>query len=159
STADHPFYPPPYQALNQGWYSGTESHGLPDTSYFVGDLLSNNFFTFLIPEGFGSISSATLVAQRGLFNPNTAGVPFTYALFDVSTDATTLNTVGSPNPAIFADLGSGVCYGSVQVTDLLTPNPLTVQLNAAAIAAINAAPRNNWFSIGGSIPPFQAPPP
>lgn len=42
----------------------------------------------------------------------------TYALFDVSTDAATLNQNEGLNAAIFADLGSGTSYGAFDVANV-----------------------------------------
>ena len=87
----------------------------------------------------------------------------TYGLFDVHTDAVTLNYNEGTNPTIFADLGSGVSYGTFLVERpppwIPTPtiansstdsNVLTFQLNADAIANINAT-AGGFFSIGGTL--------
>jgi len=142
---------------NSGWWSATASNINTNDNYLVGTIVGgsfNDFFTFAIPQGVGVITSATLSAPRG----NTAGVPFTFSLFDVSTDAATLNNNTGTSAAIFNDLGSGVLYGSALITDLNLPNPLTVSLDAEALAALNGA-RGSFFSIGGTLTPSSVPEP
>lgn len=68
----------------------------------------------------------------------------TYTLFDVS--AASIAALGTNSPAIWADLGSGTSYGSLTVpaTDQsrlpvsVTTPIVSIPLNAAAVAAINA---------------------
>ena len=148
---------------NSGWWSVTEPNynKVFADNYIVGtaaqDVL-NNFFTFSIPVGIGIITSASISAPRGGDGgqPSTAGVPFYYLLFDVSTPAVNLTSFIGTSAAIFNDLGSGVSYGSILVTDLTDPDPLVIPLDAAAIAAINSS-KGSVFSIGGTLSPVPEP--
>ena len=148
---------------NSGWWSATSSNANKTDidNYIVGvsgDMF-NDFFTFSIPVGIGTITSASLSAPRGGDGgASTAGVPFTYSLFDVSTSAAVLNANTGASAAIFNDLGSGVSYGSILVSNLTTPDPLVITLDAAAIAAINAS-NGGFFSIGGTLTPSSVPEP
>jgi hypothetical protein len=139
--------------VNQGWWSATHVNVDDNDRYFVGvdtsGTVNNNFFTFSLSSTLPAITSAQLSLVRG----NSAGpFPFIYGLFDVSTDATTLNNNDGTSAAIFNDLGSGVAYGDILVTGF-TPNPLVVTLNAAALQALNAAVQGGggYFSIGGTL--------
>jgi len=138
---------------NQGWWSPNDPGGDISPNYAVGtfqQFITNNFFTFDISDLDVPIRSGYLSLPRFL---TTGPLPTTYRLFDVSTDAATLNANNGTNVGIFNDLGSGVLYGSVVVSDLLLPDPLVIDLNASAIAAINAAAGSGerFFSIGGTL--------
>jgi hypothetical protein len=74
-----------------------------------------------------------------------------YSLYDVSTSAAALDGDSGPNAAIFNDLGTGTLYGSFAVTTGQANSVVSFTLNAAGIAAINAA-QGSLFSIGGAAP-------
>jgi hypothetical protein len=139
---------------NSGWWSATRVNDrTTNDNYFVGSRdghVLNDFFTFSIPVDLGTVTSASLSLPRGESGKNTAGVPFSYSLFDVTTSAAVLNNNTGTNAAIFNDLGSGVLYSSIFVTDLTSPNPLVVTLNSSLLAALNAG-RGGYFSIGGTL--------
>ena len=140
---------------NSGFWSATEPNFSDNDNYVVGTIgpiVLNDFFTFFIPATVGTITSATLSAPRGRGEqgPNTTGVPFLYSLFDVSTPAATLNARNGTSAAIFNDLGSGVLYGSISVTNVATPDPLVISLDPSAVSAINSS-RGEFFSIGGTL--------
>jgi hypothetical protein len=149
---------------NQGWWSATNGNFDPNDNYFVGDVaghLLNNFFTFdvslLLTIDPSTILSATLsVLTYGVQDDPPPNAAVLYTLFDVSTDAATLNDQNGVSAAIFTDLGSGVSYGSVAVP-LLGPPPITsISLNAAAIADMIAAAPSQYFSIGGTLSSIDA---
>jgi hypothetical protein len=152
STDASPFTP---EVNNQGWWSDTLSNFDANDNYYVGfagnDQL-RNFFTFDLSGFQGVATSASLELQRY----QSFGLPVTYSLWDVSTPAATLNSNVGTSAAIFADLGSGISYGSVVVSDLLS-DPLVIPLNASALAAINSG--GDFFSIGGTLEPDSAPVP
>ena len=79
-------------------------------------------------------------------SPNSGDATETLALFDYtgSISALTGNTGGA---AGFADLGSGTSFGNVSVT-LASPGQYTITLNAAGLAALNAA-LGGQFAFGG----------
>ena len=138
---------------NQGWWSTTASNSDDNDNYIAGDGLNGhsdwrNFFTFDLRNFRGGATSAVLSIVR-----ESADVPATYTLFDVSTDAATLNANNGTSAAIHADLGSGVSYGSFVFPG--SGDPVQITLNAAGIAAINAA-AGSFFSIGGTIAPGGA---
>lgn len=143
-------------SYNQGWWSATEGNNNSNTNIFVGDNvgnLLNNFFTFTLRGLQDTVVGATLrIKDVG----SASNLPAIYSLFDVSTDAATLNTNDGTNAGIFNDLGSGDLYASVNV--LASPsNPFDIALNAAAIADINAA-AGGLFSIGGTLSPSNVVP-
>ena len=138
---------------NQGWWSPTHVNTDDIDRYFVGidthGTVNNDFFTFSLSSTLPAIISAQLILPRG----NSAGpYPLLYSLFDVSTDAATLNNNVGTSAAIFNDLGTGVAYGNILVNGL-APDPLIVTLNAAAIQALNDQVHvgGGYFSIGGTL--------
>jgi hypothetical protein len=143
---------------NQGWWSATFGNTDVNDNYFVGshpndvDLL-NDFFTFDLTSLTESALSATLHLKRYFGGSDTGETSHTYHLFDVSTDAATLNANTGTSAAIFADLGSGMSYGSFVVSVAGDPDEiLAFALNAAAVADINAA-AGGFYSIGGTLEP------
>jgi hypothetical protein len=67
----------------------------------------------------------------------------------VSTPISALRARGEGLTSIFADLGSGVSYGSQVVSQADDERIVTISLNAAAIAALNQA--NGLVAFGGAI--------
>lgn len=137
-------------AFNQGWWSPTGNDEGND-NIAVGGYAGEeyrNFFTFSLANVLpGSIIRASL---RILDTGSSLGsFPMTYSLFDVTTNAATLNFTSGVNSAIFDDLGSGAMYASIQLTTPPTPG-LEIALNANAINDINAA-AGGYFSIGGVL--------
>jgi hypothetical protein len=137
---------------NHGWHSATRQR-LYFPNYIVGSSFShyfNNFFTFDLSTLNGIAVSATLEIRR-FGSSNTNEAVETYELFDVTTDAATLNNTAGPSPSMFTDLGSGVSYGSFEVPGSGLPDDILIfPLNAAAINDINAA-KGGFFSIGGTL--------
>jgi hypothetical protein len=130
---------------NQGWWSSVAFNDDFNDNYVAGEPY-RNFFTFDLSSACPA-SRATLELTR--FGQTG---PLTYSLSDVSTAAATLNDNDGTSQAIFDDLGTGTSFGSFPVADGAETDVLSFPLNAAGVAAFNAA-RGGFFSIGGSIPP------
>jgi len=165
-------------AVNRGWYESdgtTETgfllSGIPNNSYIAGrachfDDVSgallghfefNNFFVFDLTGRTTPVTAASLklyIPLDALSGPGAIGYqsPFpsdVYALFDVSTPLSTLQ--GSVNStSAFADLGSGISYGSRTVTGPDIATQITIDLNAAGLAAVNAN-LGGFFVVGGAV--------
>ena len=139
---------------NQGWWAQNTS-GIATDNYIVGQLSAmrffRNFFTFDLSKLRGTVTSAKLELRRFSSSPGNEATE-TYELFDVSTDAATLNNNTGTNATIFADLGSGTSYGSfaVPISVFSLDEILTFPLNAAAVSDINTA-AGGFFSIGGTL--------
>jgi PEP-CTERM motif-containing protein len=141
---------------NQGWWSATRVNVDWNDSYFVGLACGSavcttvhdnrNFFTFDLSSLTGSVVSATLELRHASSQSSSPA----FGLFDVSTDPVTLNNNTGTSAAIFDDLGTGKSYGVFSVPDGLPDDLLRFQLNAAAIADIQAN-AGGFFSIGGAI--------
>jgi len=147
---------------NQGWWSTANANFDENSNYIVGansGAIYRNFFTFDLTLFEGGATSGYLSLPRGDVNlaHTTGPLPVLYTLWDVTTAADVLNANDGLNAGIYSDLGTGVFYGSVLVSDLLTPDPLIVPLSPAAIAAINAGAGVGYFSIGGALDVEGAP--
>lgn len=158
STGESTFDP---DVLNQGWWSPNSENYDSNTNIIVGndgESLYNNFFTFDL-SGLSEIPSESVVSATLRINDTGSGqgpFPVIYSLFDVSTDAATLNANDGSSLGIYSDLGSGVNFASV----LMASNPagpFDIALNANAIAAISAS-IGGYFSIGGTLAPTSAVP-
>lgn len=161
STGESPFYPadPNNQFssdLNQGWWSNGFGGINDNPNVVAGDTtnyLYRNFFTF-------DLSSLSLAANEKIvgaslsgftYSVEVAGGPFeTYALYDVSTDAATLNLNQGVNLAIYEDLGTGDSYGSRNFFTTDSNSEFSMDLNEFAFEDILAA-QGDFFSLGGAI--------
>ena len=152
-----------------GWYDYKGEHFASNSDYIVGDCsigtcgglgAYNDFFTFNLAGVSGSVTSVTFSAfNPGGPYPGYSGKPSsTYTLWDVTTPIGVLNSDNSTATGIYADLGSGISYGSVSVSAADNGALVRVTLNAAGIAAVNAAVGSE-FAIGGSLGTFTVPEP
>jgi hypothetical protein len=139
---------------NQGWWSATDANVDNNDNYIVGSYggtsIFRNFFTFDLSSACVASSVTLRLTRFGQTGP------LTYTLFDVSTPATTLNANDGISATIFNDLGSGISFGSFPVAPGSVDEVLSFPLNAAGVAAFNAA-RGGFFSIGGSAVPLPRP--
>lgn len=137
------------EALDRGWWNSLGDHESTNDNTFTGSLDSNSYnsyFTFDLRGLAQNVQGATLLLeQENYFGTDRSEQ---ISVWDVSTDASTLEANGLPrNTAIFDDLQSGSRYASLTVYPSDVGSVLTIQLNAAAIANINAA-RGGFFSVG-----------
>jgi hypothetical protein len=140
--------------LNQGWWTASGPANIDaNDNYIVGvhdGAEYRDFFSFdlrLVSEQL-TVVAATLRVNAGFSNAGDDSE--TLALFDVSTDAASLNTNDATNAAIFADLGTGRSYGTFEVSRGLGNAVVSFPLNSAAVADLNAS-RAGFFSIGGAL--------
>lgn len=157
---------------NQGWWTNSTTVNNSDgntnvgtgTATFgggIGVVTQHSYFTFDLNAASLAgmqINSATLRVSLG----NSPGLEptETLELFDVSTDAVTLNGTGETNNTIktniFNDLGSGTSYGTTDfntggaANSLIDFNLNADGLNAIALAA-GAGGSPNYFSIGAVL--------
>ena len=174
-TSDRRFTP---GVNNQGWWIAKPQF-LPgpgqydeNDNYYVGyevaigtDNPIRNFFTFDL-SALKLTGQAVVAARLELIHGGYASgkAKETYTLFDVTTDAATLNHNVGEDPVIWADLGSGTEYGAFEV-GWARPNERygfdmevdRCDLNAAALADIRKA-AGGFFSIGGALTSFESTP-
>ena len=148
-------------ATGSGWYDGFGYHDPSNLNYFTGLVPGyaelRDFFTFDL----GSLNDLAILSGRfQAYNPSAttgAGDGFysddsteTYTLFDVNTPVAQLLAGGSGLTGIFDDLGTGTEYGSRIVSAADNGTLVSVDLNDAALADLNAA-RGNAFALGGAL--------
>jgi len=161
STGDSVLHSGTGRTSNQGWWADNDTNTANNNIVETGRanlgivVERRSFFTFDLsdPALVGStINSVTLQVQLGGVNGSEAME--TLELFDVSTDASTLNSTGAPNVTIFTDLGSGTSFGATSF-DTTGGSPVDFTLNAAGVAAIQSALGGggspNYFSIGARL--------
>lgn len=143
------------QAMQTGWYrSDGLNNGVPSVglnSYFVGRTFSRevyrNYFVFNLTYITGVTS-----AELRIYNINGSSVldhdpSENYTIYNVATPA--LDLGGANSVAVYDDLGSGTIYGSIDVPYSFEANYVVLNLNAAAIQAIQQ--NGGLFAIGGAI--------
>lgn len=140
-------------ATDSGWYDNSGFHSSINSNYAVGEgdgIIVHNFFVFDLTGISMNIGSATLTIENpsnGYYSGDAFEI---WTLYDVSTDITSLTASGNGHTGIYDDLGSGTIYGSVVETSDVNGQLVNVTLNAAGIAALNAA-KGGLFAIGGAI--------
>jgi hypothetical protein len=156
--------------IDSGWYRANEFdsgiHSSENTNYIVGQnetagAVFNNFFVFGLDGLEGPISSATLnVFSHGVTTSWDNAETVTYSLYDVGTDLSDLLAENSNRGDIWTDLASGVLYGARNYTDADSSTVTSIPLNAAAVAAINAALQQqaSGFALGGTLAPVTTTP-
>jgi hypothetical protein len=137
---------------DRGWYDLNGYHGSDLKNYIVGDnrgtscgLCENDFRDFFVFD-LSSVTQSIASAKLALFNPSSppiagyisADPSETYELHDVTTATATLRADHNNSVATWNDLGTGVVYGSRNMTSLDQGDYVEITLNSAAIAA-NAA--------------------
>jgi hypothetical protein len=147
-------------AIDSGWIFGDGSHTAANNNYVAGQGLNptlaefHDYATFTL-----AASTPTIIgAELRLFNPSTGynspDPTETYTLFDVSASPAALDTTRLPGDAtgiaIHADLGSGTIFGSRVVSASDNNTTVAITLNAAALAALNAA-IGSTISFGGAL--------
>jgi len=148
-------------AYSTGWWDSTGFHTAANLNYAAGycnpndcnQAFYNNYFAFdLANLGGQQVSGAILNVGNpagGYVNPNPTAL---YSVFDVSTPNGTLTADGSGQIGIYNDLGGGILYGSYLSSAADNGSQILISLDAAAVAAINAAASgDNQFAIGGSL--------
>jgi len=134
---------------DSGWYDDSGEHDPTNTNYIAGafgGVAFNNFFVFDLSSLAGqTVLSAQL--QVFAYEISANGI---YANFDVLTPVPTLTAGGSGMVATHVDLASGAFFGGKFVTPGDSDSLVTITLNAAAIAAIQANAGGLW-AIGGDF--------
>ncbi|MGJ5818819.1 PEP-CTERM sorting domain-containing protein [Paludibaculum fermentans] len=150
---------------DQGFGSPIAYFTFMGTSLNVGGSVWRAFWVFNLPSGLGPVSEAKFVVQPSAYFGDAP--QHTVVFTDYLLSPTLLSSIypvgDATGQAIFADLGAGTVYGQLNVVpadarvDCSTPgclpqsgHTLTVQLNSAAVAAINAN-LGGTFVMGGYV--------
>ncbi len=151
---------PPPGTINwtdSGWWDNTGSHTAANKNYVTGQIGGTQYRSFFVFDLTNTLENI-VGARLRLFNPtNPPGFGYqspdpteTYTMYDVSTPIPQLRANGSGQVGIFNDLGSGTEYGSQTVSSADNGRIVTIDLNAAAIAYLNAA-RGGLAALGGAL--------
>lgn len=150
--------PQTIQPFNTGWYSHDPSgylHQPANTNFIVGHSDGEsreyrNFFVFDLSTIHEPIVSATFQADLTYYGASvTTGNVGTWNLYDVTTGILSLNNATTPGTT-FDDLGTGQSFGVLKYTRGDNSRTVTVNLNSAAIASMNASGGGDW-AFGGRV--------
>jgi hypothetical protein len=139
-------------AADSGWWDSTGSHDASNDNFIVGTLGTQyrDFFVFDL----SAVSLPIVGAQLRLFQQSGAYGSLdpteTYTVFDVTTPIPDLGASGSGQTAIFDDLGTGASFGSTTVSAADNGGFVSVTLNAAALASLNAS-SGGLAAVGGAL--------
>jgi hypothetical protein len=140
------------QAIDSGAYSSvTAGHVSTETSiYLQQDSVnsSRNFFVF----DFSGLNMANLVSAELYANNAWNYSPesqLSYSLYDVTTNITDLRASGTGQYSIFNDLGSGVIYASLELSNPGRYDNLVLSFNQSGIDAVKAT--TGLFAFGGAL--------
>jgi hypothetical protein len=138
---------------NSGWWSGVGGHDSTNPNYVAGQFtgtLARDYFVFNLAGVNQPITGATLRLNNPSGGYGSPDPTETFGLFDVSTPISTLIASGSGRTDIYADLGTGTNYGSQTVSTADNGKIVSITLNAAGVAALNAA-KGGQFAVGGAL--------
>ncbi len=140
-------------ASDRGWYTNVGNHTNTNQNTLTGQSGSStyrSFFTFnLTTLANMTVESAVLRLELEGYSSGSASESF--SVYDVSTNVTTLTATNTGQTGIYSDLGGGTFYGNYSgVTQVLANNNtiVTINLNAAAVADIQAKVGTNNFAVG-----------
>lgn len=137
-----------FDAINRGWWNSLGDHQSANDNTFTGSLDSsgyNSYFTFDLSGLTGVAQSARLYLEHEAYYGSELSEQI--SVWDVGTDATTLESSGSRNTSVYNDLQSGSSYGSAVLYASTVGSTLEIVLSPAAIAHINSS-RGGFFSVG-----------
>jgi hypothetical protein len=149
--------------LDSGWYTDKGEHDSDNSNYLTGAYDGRIYRSFFVFD-LGSVGDIITGAELRLFNPGNGyqspDPSETLLLFNVSSlidDLVAAHEDDSPEGmAIYEDLGTGVELGSQIVSAADNGQYVSLVLNAAAIAELNAA-RSGLWAIGGSLTSLRTP--
>ena len=146
-------------ATSTGWWDQTGLHNSTNPNYlicfpgghFCPDFLGfHDFFVFGLNSVTGTITSAFLSIGNPVGGFDSTDPTDLLSMYDVSTPISTLTASGTGQTGIYADLGSGILYGSQVVSSVDNGTQVLITLNSAAISALNLA-RGGSFAFGGDL--------
>ncbi|MCV2362820.1 PEP-CTERM sorting domain-containing protein [Paucibacter sp. DJ1R-11] len=138
-------------ASNLGWFTEAGLHQSANNNTLTGQLQSEyrSFYRWSLPSFSGQLLSARL--EMAL--PYSLGVSQglqTGVMYDVDNGNLAylgLENGGGRGTSIFADLGSGLNYGSFSISEANNFSTFVIELNANALSSLEAA-KGNSFALG-----------
>jgi hypothetical protein len=152
--------------IDRGWFDSTGRHNSDITNYVAGFVpfpgtpeTYRNFFVIDLTAITEPVLGARLILRNPLANESELGAPAgfaspqgqeTFTLFDVSTPASVLQNSQVGQTGVFADLGGGVIFGTVDLDATVNGTDVAIVLTEEGVAAVNAA-RGGLWAVGGAI--------
>ena len=146
-------------ATDSGWYDSFGEHSSFNKNYITGYEFGTIYHDYFVFDE-SNLARTVLDAKLQAFNPD--GGFFsdkpteTYSLFDVTTPLSQLEADNFGRTDIFNDLGSGTSYGSQTVSSADNGKLVTVNLDAAAVSALNAK-LGSQVALGGALTTASGP--
>ncbi len=140
-------------ALDQGWYDASGLHDPGNLNYLCGEAPSSvspvrNWFAFSIPASTQQVVAASLrIYTAAIVSPESSE---TFELRHVSTPVGALRLGGFGLTNVWADLGEGASYGSRSFGSAEVNLYVTIPLNAAFLANVQAAAGGS-LALGGAL--------
>lgn len=141
-----------FASVDTGWIRSDGQHTAAISNFLVGTsggFNYNNFAVFDLSGFAGTVTSASMT-----INSFTVRGASTFTLNDVSASYAALDATRPAGDvtgqALFADLGSGLAFGSRGYVDADTNMVRTITLNEAGLSAIQAA-TSGQLQIGGTL--------
>lgn len=131
---------------DSGWYDSTGFHDSTNKNYIAGSLVGttfHNYFVFSLEGVSGTIKSAKISLVSAFINGSG-----TYSLHSVTTAPSDLSADHTNRIDIFNNLGGGTLLGSMTVTPDDSFGLVILNLNQAAIAALQSS-GGGTFAVGG----------
>ena len=137
-------------ATERGWWDETGEHESVNDNTWTGfeggtAYMYNSYFIFDLSGITGDKTGARLRLE--LENYVSGDLSETCSVYDVSTDAATLEAVGTGQTSIFNDLQSGNVYGTFEVESGDVGSIIEIPLSAGAISDINSS-AGGTFAVG-----------
>jgi hypothetical protein len=131
---------------DSGWYDNTGFHDPSEINYIAGQFFDSHWHDFFVFDLAAAVGQTITSAQLQLYT-HTISSTGTYTNYDVTTPIALL-TGGGGGLGAYADLGGGASFGSINLMPGQSDSLVLINLNAAAIAAIQANV-GGLFAIGG----------
>ncbi len=142
-------------AEDSGWYRDDGFHDVTNENYLTGIFDFNNnrternsFFVFDLTN-VGNVADAVLRLNLPTTGYNSQDAMETFTLFDFSGNVNSLIN-GTGGVAAHTDLGTGVSFGSVDVSLADENSFIDIQLNTDGIAFLDSSV-GNMVAIGGAV--------
>ncbi len=143
------------EAEDTGWYRDDGFHEIDNENYLTGifEFASerserNSFFVFDL-SGSSELSSATLRLSLPTDGYNSPDTVESFSLFEFGGDVTSLID-GTGGIGAFDDLGQGISFGSVDISQTDENSFVDIELNSDGVAFLNSS-LGGTVAIGGSV--------
>jgi hypothetical protein len=145
-------------ATARGWWDSSGRHDAINDNTLTGFCAcgteqTNSYFTFLLPNFSGNVASVGLRLEIESYASTDAAEA--YAVYDVSTNAMTLeaSASGSPGVPVYNDLMTGALYSTFLVSSQSVGTIMSLDLLDIAAEDVDGK-RGSYFSVGVHLATF-----